>query len=59
MIQLWAWVPSTGTSKSCPVRTLDVPMQPPITAALAPYVPASGPCARLRPNSMMPSPFAA
>ena len=33
--------------------------QPPITAALAPYVPASGPCARRRPNSNTGSPWAA
>src|SRR5699024_6380756 len=36
MIQLWAWVPITGTSNICPARTLDVPTQPPIMAALAP-----------------------
>ena len=39
-----------------PASTLEVPTQPPIMAALAPYRPASGPWARRRPNSMIPSP---
>ena len=57
--QLCACVPDTGTPHICPVSTLLVPVQPPIIAARAPYMPASGPCARLRPNSITPSPFAA
>ena len=36
IIQLWAWVPFTGTSNICPARTLEVPMHPAIMAALAP-----------------------
>ena len=59
MIQLCACVPSTGTPNCLPQITFEVPTQPPITAALAPKVPASGPCARRSPNSMIPSPFAA
>ena len=42
-----------------PEADIEVEEQPPITAALAPYVPASGPCARRRPNSNTLSPWAA
>ena len=59
IIQLCACVPLTGTSNKWPANTLDVPTQPPIIAALAPKRPASGPCARRRPNSIIPSPCAA
>ena len=41
------------------VRTHAVPAHPPIYAALAPYIAAEGPCARLVPNSMTPLPSAA
>ena len=49
----------TFHTEACLVRPQEVPAHPPITAARAPKIPASGPWARRRPNSMIVSPFAA
>src|SRR5690554_8123734 len=59
MIQLWAWVPDTGMPNNFPAITLLVEEQPPMYEALLAAMAPSIPCARLRPNSITGSPFAA
>ena len=57
--KLCAIVPLAIVPNFWAVDVQDVPIQPPITAALAPKIAASIECARLAPNSITGRPFAA